>query len=129
MITKTRQDTTLLLTYFSGVCLTKKVAWLGGYFMCPTTFHVTEVFTEPDWRNQGIATALFKRLFYELKKNKIQHTILCIPRTIATQRNVVECDGCMRGGAGRVNGGLKRCPVVCVWCPCVGRRVAAVLWV
>lgn len=76
MITKTRQDTTLLLTYFSGVCQTKKVAWLGGYFMCPTTFHVTEVFTEPDWRNQGIATALFKRLFYELKKNKIQQITL-----------------------------------------------------
>ena len=76
MITKSRQGTPLLLTYHSGPCETIKVGTLRGFFMCPTTFHVSHVFTEPEWRNQGIATALFKRLFYELKKNKIQQVTL-----------------------------------------------------
>lgn len=81
MITKKRQGSLLLLYWFpdSPNVLVKRTVvkgTLGGYFLSPTTFHVTNVFTEPEWRNQGVATALFTRLFLELRKNKVTHVTL-----------------------------------------------------
>ena len=76
MITKKRQGSLLLLTCFGGVCQTKRVGHLSGFFLSPTTFHVTNVFTEPEWRNQGVATSLFKRLFFELKRNQVTEVTL-----------------------------------------------------
>lgn len=74
MITKKRQGSLLTLYYLGGSCGTQNVGSLSGYFMSADHFHVTNVFVETEWRNQGVATALFKRLFIELKKNRI-HTV------------------------------------------------------
>lgn len=76
MITKKRQGSMMILHFLGGVCSTKQVGCLSGFFLSPKTFHVTNVFTEPEWRGQGIATALFKRLFFELKKNKVTQVTL-----------------------------------------------------
>jgi GNAT superfamily N-acetyltransferase len=76
MITKKRQGSLLHLSYFGGICFTKTVGSLSGYFISPIAFHVTNVFTEPEWRNQGVATSLLKRLFLELRKNNIQKVSL-----------------------------------------------------
>jgi GNAT superfamily N-acetyltransferase len=67
MITKKREGSLMKLQFLH-------MGTLVGYYLSPLQFHVTNVFVLPEWRNQGIATALFQRLFYELKKNHV-HTV------------------------------------------------------
>lgn len=74
MITKKRLGHWLQLFFFSAACQTKLVGQLAGVFLTPTSFHVTNIFVEPDWRSQGIATRLLQRLVLELKKNRV-HTL------------------------------------------------------
>ena len=74
MITKKRLGHFLELQFYGSVCDTKLVGQLAGVFTTPDTFHITNIFVDPDWRNQGIATRLLKRLVAELQKNKV-HTL------------------------------------------------------
>lgn len=71
MITKKRVGHWLQLLFHGAVCQTKLVGQLAGVFLTPTTFHVTNIFVEPDWRSQGVATRLLQRLVLELKKNRV----------------------------------------------------------
>ena len=71
MITKKRSGHWLQLHFHGSACDTKIVGQLAGVFTTPATFHITNIFVEPDWRNQGIASRLLKRLVWELKKNNI----------------------------------------------------------
>jgi GNAT superfamily N-acetyltransferase len=69
MITKKRVGPYLHLYYYSG---TQQVGQLTGCFWdAEQEFHMTNLFVEPEWRNQGIATSLLKRLVTEVKKNKV----------------------------------------------------------
>jgi GNAT superfamily N-acetyltransferase len=76
MITKKRQGSFLEFFYFGGACSTQQVGTLNGFFVSPTEFHVGNVYTKSAWRNQGIATALLKRLLFELKRNKVTNVTL-----------------------------------------------------
>ena len=69
MITKKRTGPLLVLSYGS-------VGSLEGYYLSPTTFHVTSLYVDPEWRRQGIGTQLLTRCLLELKKNKVQQVTL-----------------------------------------------------
>jgi GNAT superfamily N-acetyltransferase len=71
MITKKRVGNLLLLQFFGSGCGTRLVGHLSGVFLSRTSFHVTNIFVEPEWRNQSIATSLLQRLVQEMKKNKV----------------------------------------------------------
>jgi GNAT superfamily N-acetyltransferase len=79
MITKKRSGPLLKLVYYKGTYRLKEVGVLYGFYEVsnkPMEFHVTNMFVEKDWRNQGIATALLQRLVTELRKNNVKRVTL-----------------------------------------------------